>query len=144
MDLKLIISINLILYYQAAGNHWQIQHDYCILPEILFGEESAKGVWTTILTLKYRNQLQVIPSSSPEMLRLALRALHTYASGGEIVGLELELTGLVFGMNAHGREVIEGRIVIQVHVWIMLLNVIHREFLGLLANTRTRFLPRTV
>ena len=76
----------------------------------------------------------MIPSSSPEMLRLALRALHTYASGGEIVGLELELTGLVFGMNAHGREVIEGRIVIQVHVWIMLLNVIHSEFLGLLAN----------
>ena len=50
------------------------------------------------------------------MLRLALRALDTYASGGEIVGLELELTGLVFGMNAHGREVIEGRIVMQVHV----------------------------
>ena len=48
------------------------------------------------------------------MKRLALRALHTYASGGEIVGLDLGLTGIVFGMNAHGREVVEGRAVMQV------------------------------
>ena len=48
------------------------------------------------------------------MLRLALRALLTYSSGGKIVGVEVELTGLVFGMNAHGREVVEGRVVMQV------------------------------
>jgi hypothetical protein len=48
------------------------------------------------------------------MLMLALRALHTYSSGGDIVGVEVELTGLVFGMNAHGREVVEGRVVMQV------------------------------
>merc|ERR1719206_95470 len=55
----------------------------------------------------------IIQSSSPMMGRLALRALHTYASGGEIVGLDLGLTGIVFGMNAHGREVVEGRAVMQ-------------------------------
>ena len=48
------------------------------------------------------------------MGKLALRALHTYASGGEIVGLQVELTGLVFGMNAHGTEMVEGRVVMQV------------------------------
>ena len=56
--------------------------------------------------------LQIIQSSSPEMLRLAERSLHTYSS--EIVGVEVVLTVLVFGMNAHGREVVEGRVVMQV------------------------------
>ena len=56
------------------------------------------------------------------MLRLALRALHTYSSGGDIVGVEVELTGLVFGMNAHGREVVEGRVVMQVQRGKVLLD----------------------
>jgi hypothetical protein len=51
---------------------------------------------------------------SPEMVKLAVRALHTYSSGGEIVGVDVEMTGPVFGMNAHGREVVEGRVVMQV------------------------------
>ena len=64
--------------------------------------------------ISYNDIFQIIQSSSPMMGRLALRALHTYASGGEIVGLDLGLTGIVFGMNAHGREVVEGRAVMQV------------------------------
>ena len=48
------------------------------------------------------------------MLRLALRALHSYSSVGDIVGVEFELNGLVFGMIARGREVVEGRVVMQV------------------------------
>jgi hypothetical protein len=48
------------------------------------------------------------------MLRLALRALHSYSSVGDIVGVEFELNGLVFGMIARGRKVVEGRVVMQV------------------------------
>ena len=46
-----------------------------------------------------------IPSTSIHMSGLAVRGLHTYCSGGEIIGIHAGLTCLVFGVNMHVRSV---------------------------------------
>ena len=56
----------------------------------------------------------VIPSSSPLMASLVSRVLHTYTSGGDILDIKAGAVTIVFGVNMHGRDQVEGRVIIQV------------------------------
>ena len=57
-----------------------------------------------------------IQSNSSAMNSIALRALHTYTSGGEIIDVAAGVTCLVFGVNMHGRTKIEGRVIVQASI----------------------------
>ena len=56
----------------------------------------------------------LIPSTSPLMAGLVARVLHTYTSGGDILDITAGAATIVFGVNMHGRDRVEGRVIIQV------------------------------
>ena len=61
----------------------------------------------------------VIPSSSPLMVSLVSRVLHTYTSGGDILDIRAGVVTIVFGVNMHGRDQVEGRVIIQVRMFFV-------------------------
>merc|ERR1719188_570563 len=98
---------------RVIHNKLHIQHMSVTEKLLVISDRSNSIIILDLASCLFPDLPSIISSNSSHMSRIAMRALHTYSSGAEILGLQAGITGIIFGANMHGRNTVEGRIVIQ-------------------------------